>query len=85
MLLKATEPKEGKKDMESLQLGHKKPVEILTGDNFSTTQNLDWNLLNMKRKECVATTIYFSVQEFGKEGKQTRMLLFSRMENSSSE
>lgn len=43
MLLKATETKEGKKDIESLQVGHKKPVEILTEDNFSTTQNMDWN------------------------------------------
>lgn len=43
MLLKATETKEGRKDVESLQLGHKKPVEILIEDNFSTTQNLDWN------------------------------------------
>lgn len=43
MLLKATEIKEGKKEVESLQLEHKKPVEILIEDNFSTTQNVDWN------------------------------------------
>lgn len=41
MLLKATETKEGKKDIESLQVGHKKPVEILTEDNFSTEYGLE--------------------------------------------
>lgn len=43
MQLKARETKEDKKEVESLQLGHKKPIEILIEDNFSTTENLDWN------------------------------------------